>query len=66
MTEVVNLAANALFPPEGRNVGNVKFFLGSRRDITADDLAQEVLSAQRQIAAGTARRVFDIDGDLDS
>ena len=58
MTDVVDLAADLLFPPEGRRVGNVKFFLGSRRDVTADELASEVMSAQQQIADGRANRII--------
>ena len=65
MTDVVDLAADLLFPPEGRRVGNVKFFLGSRRVVTADELASEVMSAQQQIGDGRANRITDIDGDLD-
>ncbi|USN14953.1 hypothetical protein PAPPERLAPAPP_00130 [Brevundimonas phage vB_BpoS-Papperlapapp] len=44
---------------DGRLV-NVKFAT-SGAAVTADDLVAELLSADRQIAAGTAIRVDDID-----
>jgi len=65
MSDVVSRAANMLFSQEGRRIANVKFFLGSRRDITANELACEILRAEAQVAAGNAVRVEDVDGNLD-
>ena len=64
MGESIQNAVDALFPEQGRSVGNVKFFAGTRRDVTAQELASELLSARSQISDGTATLVADIDGDL--
>lgn len=63
MNDHLEQAADALFPFEGARIGNVKFFQGRTRDVGADQFAEELMSANRQIAEGTARRVEDIDGD---
>jgi len=59
-------AADAIFPQEGGRVQNVKFHRGRSRAVavTAEQLAEQVLSANRQIEDGTATLVDDIDGDL--
>ena len=64
MSDSIQNASNALFPEQGRSVGNVKFFMGSRREVTAHELAAEIVSARAQVANGTATLVEDIDGDL--
>ena len=64
MSDIMNQAATMLFSRETGRVANVKFFLGSRREITADDLARELLRAEEQVAAGRAVRLEDVDGDL--
>lgn len=61
----VEKAADALFPADGsRRTLNVKFAGGHRRNVTAEELAGQILSADEQIRNGTARRIEDIDGDL--
>ena len=64
MSEAIRNALDALFPEQGRSVANVKFFYGYRRDVTANELASELLRARAQVADGTATLVADIDGDL--
>jgi hypothetical protein len=64
MATQLQCAADALFPQEGGRILNVKFHRGVGRSVTAEQLAEQVLSASRQIEAGTATRVNDIDGDL--
>jgi hypothetical protein len=44
--------------------GNVKFHRGWNHAVTAEQLAEQLLSADEQIRNGTAERVTDIDGDL--
>lgn len=60
----IERAAAMLYSTEGRSVTNVKFFMGRRREVTAEELACELLRAREQILDGTATLVEDIDGDL--
>lgn len=61
MHSQLQLAARELFPDQGGNVRNIKFFLGSARNISADQLAQQILSADAQIASGSIQPVENID-----
>ena len=65
MTTQVQRAIDALFPQQGGRIRDVKFHRGWDDQITAEQLANELLSANEQIRAGTAERVTDIDGNLD-
>jgi hypothetical protein len=60
----VERAIETLFPQEGGRVRNIKFYRGWNPAVTADQLAEQVLSANEQIRNGTAERIVDIDGDL--
>ncbi|GJE74859.1 hypothetical protein [Methylorubrum suomiense] len=54
-----------LFPPQGDSgVFNVKFFRGRNREVTAEQLAEQLLSANTQVTEGRAVRVTNVDGDL--
>jgi len=64
MTTQLERAANALFPPEGNRVGNVKFFRGRVRQVTAEQMAEQLNRADAQIATGECVATTDIDGDL--
>ena len=64
MTTQLERAANALFPSTGNLVGNVKFFRGRARRVTADQLADQLLRADAQVRSGEALPVENIDGDL--
>jgi hypothetical protein len=66
MSDYVTQAVEALFPSEGRSVSNVKFFQGTRTEVSASELAHEILRADTQIRDGQAVLVEDIDGDLDN
>ena len=58
-------AADALFPSDGINrVGNVKFFRGRRREITAEQLAEQLNRADAQVRSGELKPNANIDGDL--
>jgi hypothetical protein len=65
MPTQVEQAVDELFPQEGSRVRDVKFHPGRSDRVTAEQLAAELLSANRQIRDGTATRVTDIDGNLD-
>jgi len=65
MTTQVQRAVDALFPQQGSRVRDVKFHRGWNEQVTAEQLATELLSANQQIREGTATRVTDIDGNLD-
>lgn len=64
MTTQLDRAANLLFPASGNRVGNVKFFLGHNREVTAEQLAEQFNRADAQVRAGESIPVDDIDGDL--
>lgn len=65
MSTELNRAANALFPSDGNNrVGNIKFFRGNRRTVSAEDFAVQLNRADDQVASGGVRPATDIDGDL--
>lgn len=64
MSSQLQHAARQLFPDEGQHVQNVKFFLGRSRDVTADQLVGQLMSANEQIENGTALRTEDLDGDM--
>ena len=46
----IERAAAMLYSTEGRSVTNVKFFMGRRREVTAEELACELLRAREQIS----------------
>jgi predicted transcriptional regulator len=60
----VERAANALFPSQGQAVTNIKFFLGSKRSITAEELAEQVNRAEAQVRNKLAVPSQKLDGDL--
>jgi hypothetical protein len=65
MSNELDRAANALFPSTGNSqVGNVKFFRGRRREITAEQMAEQLNRADAQIRAGECKPNTNIDGDL--
>jgi len=62
MNSQVEHASEVLFSENAlRVVGNVKFFAGTIREVTSDQLAEQLLSAQFQIAEGVAARVSCVD-----
>lgn len=64
MSDYVTQAVEMLFPNDSHKVVNVKFFQGTRREVSASELAHEIIKADAQIKDGTATLVQDIDGDL--
>jgi hypothetical protein len=65
MSTHLDQAANAMFPQAGHSrVGNIKFFRGRRRQVTAEQLAEELNRADAQVRSGNLKPTADIDGDL--
>lgn len=64
MNSQVQRMSAAMFPSEGTQVVNVKFFLGTSRAVTAEELADQLDRADAQIRSGTAVRSTNLDGDL--
>ncbi len=57
MSTQIELATKRLFGPNGLGAKNIKFFPGTRRDITIEQLATEVNKAISQIEAGAFESV---------
>lgn len=65
MTSDLEQVTNSLFPREGSSrIGNVKFYEGTSRDVTAEQLADQLVRANVQIETGTAVRIEDIDSEV--
>lgn len=63
MSSQVEHASEALFGSDSpRLVGNVKFFRGVNREVTSEQLAEQLTRAQAQIESGQAERVSCVDG----
>ena len=54
MTTQVDRANNALFSLGEQKAVNVKFFLGTGRDVTAEDLAEQLNRTEAQVLNGDA------------
>lgn len=62
MNSHVEHVCDVLFPREAESrTGNVKFFRGLNREVTQEQLAQQIRMADEQIANGTATLVEDAD-----
>ncbi|MBG6178547.1 hypothetical protein IWQ55_006405 [Labrenzia sp. EL_208] len=61
MTSLIERAADLLFPTEGPRTLNVKFLCGGEDNVSANDLAEQIVRAESQIQNGTARLVDKID-----
>lgn len=58
---LIDRAADLLFPATGQRTLNVKFFCAGDDNVSADELAEQIVRAEAQIRNGTARLVTDID-----
>jgi hypothetical protein len=54
-------AANMLYPSEGRQAANIKFYSGWDRVVCADRLAAQFLSVEAQVRDGKVERRDGID-----
>lgn len=61
MSSLIERAANLLFPEEGRQTLNVKFFCAGEDNVTANDLAEQIIRSESQIRSGSARLVEAVD-----
>ena len=61
MNSLINRAADLLFPESGRRTLNVKFFCGGDENISASQLAEQIIRAETQIHGGSARLMANID-----
>ncbi|WP_125953943.1 hypothetical protein [Novosphingobium sp. MD-1] len=64
MSTYIERAADLLFPAEGRQTLNIKFFGVADGRVSAASLAEQILRAEAQITAGNAVYVEDVDADL--
>ena len=48
----------------GESLQNVKFFLGSARNITQEDLCREAANALRQVSLGAVKPIPSLDSDM--
>jgi len=60
----IERAAKILFPETGSQTRNIKFSNIHRPNVTAENLAFEIVHACEQIESGKARIVRDVDGHL--
>lgn len=58
---LIDRAADLLFPAEGQRTLNVKFFCAGDENVSANELAEQIIRADSQIRSGTARLVDEID-----
>lgn len=63
MTDI-DRAIAALFPHGKEGVADIKFFAGSRSDVTSEERAKEVVRADAQINEGLAQRSETLDSEL--
>lgn len=61
MATQMEMAKNRLFSNKGIAAKNVKLFPGSYRDVTAEQVAEQINSALSQIEAGKAEEVIITD-----
>lgn len=61
MTEQLSQAADMLYPSQGRQAANIKFYSGWDRVVCADRLAAEFLSVEAQTQGGDVERQDGID-----
>ncbi|GGN63109.1 hypothetical protein GCM10011349_47390 [Novosphingobium indicum] len=64
MTNFIDRAADLLFPAEGRQTLNIKFFGAAEGHMSAEDMAEQIVRAEAQIREGNSTLVDDVDADL--
>jgi hypothetical protein len=67
MSSQVLRTSEALFPTDGSlETANVKFFLGTDRTVTAEQIAEQFSRAESQVRNGVAASATTLDGNLTS
>ena len=61
MTSLIDRVADLLYPEDGRTTLDIKFFSGGLSNVSAHDLADQVLRALTQVDSGSAVLVADAD-----
>ncbi|OHC74836.1 MAG: hypothetical protein A3G18_10355 [Rhodospirillales bacterium RIFCSPLOWO2_12_FULL_58_28] len=61
MATQLELARHRLFDEDALYVANIKLFPGSKRDATAEEVAQEINKAIAQVEAGDFDNVDDFN-----
>ncbi|QJR19291.1 hypothetical protein [Pelagibacterium halotolerans] len=61
MSSVIDRAADLLFPYEGPQTRNIKFFCVGEDNVNAFDLAEQIVRAESQIREGSAVLMEKID-----
>ncbi len=60
----IDRAIIALFPKDGEGVADIKFFAGTRSEVTAEERAREVVRADAQLRNKLTVRSETLDSDL--
>lgn len=60
MTSAIERAADLLFG-EGRAASNVRFLCGGEDNVSAEQLAEQIVLSEAQIRGGHARRIENVD-----
>jgi hypothetical protein len=63
MSQQLELAKGRLYGPDGLGVTNLKLFPGTRRDVTSDQVAEQINKSMSQISAGDFEDVDYNDED---
>lgn len=61
MTSLIDRAADLLFSQGNGRTLNVKFLCAGDDNVSMDDLAQQIIRAETQLANGTSKPVSNID-----
>lgn len=61
MSSQLDRAADTLFPSDGPAVGNIKFFRGRSRTVTAERMAEQFNRAEAQVRNRETSPVANID-----
>ncbi len=64
MNNQIDRVADLLYPADGPTTLDIKFFSGGMSNVSAVDLAEQVLRSDAQIKSGSAILVDDIDSYL--
>lgn len=65
MSSTIERAKHALFSPE-QSVGNIKFFLGNKRNITDEELVEQLNRAEAQVRSKAVIPSKRLDGELET
>ena len=61
MMNLIDRVADLLYPEDGPTTLDIKFFSGGMNNVSAHDLADQVLRACTQVAGGSAVAMGEVD-----